>query len=178
MKKIVLLTALFLGISAMAIAQPRAIGGRLGYNLEASYQHALGNNFIEVDAGLIGYGRGIQATGIYDFVIVSPAWTSVGEWNLYAGPGISVGYRWHDKNWGVGNYKSWTHATILGIAGQIGLEYTFDFNLQLAIDYRPMIGVALGEGAGSWNNKKGDYKNARFYSNGFYDFALSIRYRF
>lgn len=187
MKKNFLVTALFLGIFVMAFAQPRAIGGRLGWNLEASYQHSLGNNFIEVDAGLIDYGRGIQASGIFDFVIASPDWTSQGEWNFYAGPGISLGYRWHDKLWGNYNYEvnydgrhydSWTSAAIVGVAGQIGLDYTFKFNLQLAVDYRPVFGVALGDGAGSWDSSKGEYRNARFYQEGLYDFAISVRYCF
>ncbi|MDD4847430.1 MAG: hypothetical protein PHR53_01500 [Bacteroidales bacterium] len=174
MKRFFVFIALFLGISAFVSAQPRAIGGRLGYNLEASYQHSLGNNFIELDAGLIGFGSGIQATGIYDFVIMSPNWTSKGEWNFYAGPGLTLGYRWHDKDF----YTRWTSAAIFGVSGQVGLDYTFPFNLQLAVDYRPLFGVAVGDNAGNWNDNKRKYNNARFYSEGFYDFAVSVRYRF
>lgn len=180
MKKF-LFIALFLGIYVMAVAQPRAIGARLGYNFEVSYQHTLGKNFVELDAGLVGYGRGIQLTGIYDFVIATPKWTSKGEWNFYAGPGASVGYLWHDW-WGGHSYNyyydNWPSAAILGVAGQVGLEYTFDFDLQLSFDYRPFLGVAIGKVAGKWNPNTGEYGKVRFYTAGFYDFALSIRYRF
>lgn len=178
MKKSFLLVALFLGISTMAFAQPRALGVRFGWNVEASYQHTLGNNFIEVDAGLIGYGSGFQASGVYDFVIASPNWTK-GEWNFYAGPGVGVGYRWHDHSYYNDWYSyGWSSSVIFGLVGQVGLDYTFPFNLQLALDYRPLIGLAIGDNAGKWNPSKNDYNNARFYTEGFYDFALSIRYRF
>lgn len=37
MKKLLLAITLIVGVSVAAIAQPRAIGGRLGWNLEVSY---------------------------------------------------------------------------------------------------------------------------------------------
>ena len=49
MKKIFLIAALALGFAVAASAQPRAIGVRVGNGGEVSYQHSLGNNFLEVD---------------------------------------------------------------------------------------------------------------------------------
>ena len=47
MKKIILTAALVLGLAAAASAQPRALGVRIGDGAEISYQHTLGNNFLE-----------------------------------------------------------------------------------------------------------------------------------
>ena len=51
MKKIIVIAALMLGFAVAASAQPRAIGGRLGNGAEVSYQHTLGQNFLEIDGG-------------------------------------------------------------------------------------------------------------------------------
>lgn len=53
MKKILAIAALALGVAVSAAAQPKAIGGRLGLGIEASYEHCVGSpNFFEVDLGL------------------------------------------------------------------------------------------------------------------------------
>ena len=52
MKKIILVAAMMLGFAVAASAQPRAVGIRIGNGGEVSYQHQLGRNFVEVDAGL------------------------------------------------------------------------------------------------------------------------------
>ena len=133
MKKIILVAALLLGFAAAAAAQPRAIGIRLS---EISYQHKLGVDFLEVDGGL-GLGLdgtfNVGATGIYNFMIAQPSWTSRGEWGFYAGPGASVGL-------GIGE----TNYLTLGAAGMVGLEYTFWFPLQLSIDFRQHLGIGNG----------------------------------
>ena len=136
MKKIILVAALVLGFAAAAAAQPRAIGARLGNGGEVSYQHQLGANFLEVDGGLgLGFDGtfNVGATGIYNFMIAQPAWTDRGEWGFYAGPGASVGL-------GVGE----TNYLTLGVAGMVGLEYSFWFPLQLSIDFRQHIGIGNG----------------------------------
>ena len=136
MKKIILVAALVLGFAVAASAQPRAIGVRVGNGGEISYQPQLGRNFLEVDGGL-GLGLdgtfNVGATGIYNFMIAQPAWTSRGERGFYAGPGASVGL-------GVGEANYLT----LGAAGMVGLEYTFWFPLQLSIDFRQHIGIGNG----------------------------------
>ena len=153
MKKIILIAAMVLGFAVAATAQPRAIGVRLGNGGEISYQHTLGNNFLEVDGGLgIFNGINIGATGIYNFMIAQPSWTSRGTWGFYAGPGAGVAL-------GLGEEANFLSVSV---AGMIGLEYTFDFPLQLSIDLRDNIGLGFG-GHGLWNHPS---------------VALGVRYRF
>ena len=139
MKKIILVAAMVLGFAAAAAAQPRAIGVRLGNGGEVSYQHTLcGENFLEVDGGLgLGFDGtfNVGATGIYNFMIAQPQWTDKGEWGFYAGPGAAVGFGFGDANY-----------FTLAVAGMVGLEYTFDFPLQLSLDVRPQIGFGFGHG--------------------------------
>ena len=82
-----MIAAMVLGFAVAASAQPKAIGLRVGYGAELSYQHNVGENFIEADLGLASFKNlGIAAT--YNFNIAQ-----FGEgFNFYAGPGISVGY--------------------------------------------------------------------------------------
>ena len=136
MKKIILVAAMVLGFAAAAVAQPRAIGVRIGNGGEVSYQHTLGENFLEVDGGLgLGFDGtfNVGATGIYNFMIAQPQWTSQGEWGFYAGPGVAVGL-------GLGEASYFS----LAVAGMVGLEYTFNFPLQLSLDVRPQIGLGFG----------------------------------
>ena len=154
MKKIIVLAAVILGFSVAAAAQPRAIGIRIGNGGEVSYQHTMGQNFLEVDGGLgLGFDGvfNIGATGIYNFMIAQPQWTDRGEWGFYAGPGASVGL-------GIGeaNYLN------LAAAGMVGLEYTFWFPLQLSLDFRQHIGFSFSEKP-LWTPS---------------NIALSVRYRF
>lgn len=132
MKKIIMIAAMVLGFAVAASAQPRAIGVRIGNGGEISYQHSLGNNFLEVDGGLgLGFDGvfNVGATGIYNFMI-----SEFGDgFGFYAGPGASVGL-------GLGDANYFT----LGVAGMIGIEYTFDFPLQLSLDFRQHIGIGNG----------------------------------
>lgn len=122
MKKLLVVLSLVLGISAAAVAQPRAIGVRGSYGAEISYQHNLGSNFLEGDLGW--WDGGVAVTGVYDFVLASPQWTA-GTWNVYAGPGAGIA---------LGDGVS------VGVCAQIGLEYTFgSIPLQLSLDMRPNI---------------------------------------
>lgn len=151
MKRILITLAVMLGFAVAASAQPKAIGVRIGNGGEISYQHTLGNNFLEVDGGLgLGLDKvfNVGATGIYNFMIAQPQWTDRGEWGFYAGPGASVGL-------GVGEVNYFT----LGAAGMVGLEYTFWFPLQLSIDFRQHIGI----GNGFWSHSS---------------IGLGVRYKF
>lgn len=145
MKKILVMLTLALGISAAAVAQPRAIGVRGSYGAEISYQHNLGSNFLEADLGF--WDGGFAVSGVYDFILASPQWTA-GTWNVYAGPGASLG---------VGG------GVTVGVCAQVGLEYTFgSIPLQLSLDLRPNI-VTIHDGIG--------------FVSGFWP-ALGIRYAF
>ena len=149
MKKILTIAVLALGLSLAAAAQPRAIGARMGWGFEASYQHTMkGADFLEADLGLFTYA--LNGAVVYNFMIAQPAWTDRGEWGFYAGPGAAVGLN-------VIGDSSFN----LSAAGQVGLEYTFWFPLQLSFDIRAQLGYAFG--------------HAFYFGIGP---ALSVRYRF
>ena len=155
MKKIILIAAMVCGFAVAASAQPRALGLRLGYGAELSYQHNLnGANFLEADLGLndFAYFNGSVA---YNFMIAQPSWTDRGEWGFYAGPGAAVGA-------GSGVFN-------VGLAGQVGLEYTFHFPLQLSVDLRPQLGLVSATAA--------DVTVRQFGIWGWYP-SLGVRYRF
>lgn len=127
MRKIIIAAALVFGFAVAASAQPKAIGARFGYGVDLSYQHNVNSaNFIEADLGLANFAH-LNVAATYNFMIAQPEWTSQGEWGFYAGPGVALGA-------GSGIFN-------VGIAGQVGLEYTFDFPLQLSIDLRPQLGL-------------------------------------
>lgn len=154
MKKFILIAALVLGVAFAAAAQPKAIGLRWGWNTEISYQHNLGGaNFVEANIGTFGFDS-FDISSTYNFMIAQPAWTSRGDWGIYAGPGLALGF------------NSWY--TNFAIQGQVGLEYTFWFPLQLAVDIKPQFGLWAGN------------RQAGFFTEGMYGFApsFSVRYRF
>ena len=138
MKKIILAAALVLGFAVAASAQPRAIGVRIGNGGEISYQHSMGSNFLEVDGGL-GLGLvddvfNVGATGIYNFMI-----SEFGNgFGFYAGPGAGVGLALGEVNY-----------LALSAAGMVGIEYNFNFPLQISLDFRQHIGIGFS-GNGIW----------------------------
>ena len=151
MKKIILVAALILGFAAAAAAQPRAIGIRGGFGAGVSYQHTVGANFIDAD---LGFGNGLNLAATYNWMLAQPQWTSRGEWGVYAGPGAALGLGFGDASF-----------FNVGVAGEVGLEYTFWFPLQLSVDIRPQLGLVTAGGAsafGLW---------------GWYP-TLAVRYRF
>ncbi len=134
MKKLIISLIFVVGIVSVLSAQldKKAIGVRFGgfsgYGAEVSYQQPLGANRVEFDLGLNGWGFGLN--GLFQWVKPLP--------QLYEG------FNWY---WGVGaglglyNFNSAGTAFGLGVLGQIGLEYNFEFPLQLSIDYRPGLYV-------------------------------------
>lgn len=159
MKKIILTTlAIFAGlafINAQEIAD-NAIGLRLGdsdgFGTEISYQRALGgNNRLEVDLGWRsgdGYD-GFKLAGLYQWV-----WELDGSFNWYAGAGGGLGTYSFDNN------NNNNNETFAFVAGDVGIEYSFDFPLLLSLDFRPELGF-------------GDFNNDLDF-----DIALGIRYQF
>ena len=153
MKKILLTIILIAGFALAASAQPRALGLRLGWGAELSYQHNVsGADFVEANLGLYTFNA-INLASTYNFMIAQPNWTDRGEWGFYGGPGAALGVGFMEEN------KGYVH---LAVAGQLGLEYTFWFPLQLSFDLRPQIGFQFGS-------------KALYYGIGP---ALSVRYRF
>ena len=156
MKKTLLIVIALLGLSLAAVAQPKAIGVRGGlfgphFNGEISYEHW---------ATLFDNGNGFKATALYNFTFAQPEFTDRGEWGFYAGPGLAVGY-------GTGNKLKEDGTTepkarpFVGLAAQLGLEYTFWFPLQLSVDFRPSFMIPAFMNRGNW-----------------YGFAIAARYAF
>ncbi|WP_298348394.1 hypothetical protein [uncultured Dokdonia sp.] len=144
MKHTIYTLLLFIGISVTAIGQeisPNAIGLRLGdnngFSTEVNYQRALSeNNRLELG---LSWRTGnnfdaIKGTGIYQWV-----WNIDGGLNWYAGAGASVGSFDVDEDFpGFDNNDS---EFFLNAAGDIGIEYRFDFPLLLSLDFRPEIAI-------------------------------------
>lgn len=160
----------------LASAQERAIGARAGATgFEISYQHeTVDEHFVVVDLGIdFGYNVntkiGAKLTGVYNFIWARPAWTKKGSWAIYAGPGLSVGAvndRIVIKD-GDNRRDAFQSGMLVGIVGQVGLEYNFEIPLQLALEVRPVVGMHINKGV-------------TFYDNGFLGLApsLAVRYRF
>ena len=137
MKKLIAVVVAVMAISFVASAQPRAFGIRIGGDVEASYQHQLGRNFLEADLGLGFAMSALQLTGVYDFVIAH-----TNNFSFYAGPGVQVN-TWKDS-------EKRTNAGI-GIGGQLEFEYAFgSIPFNIALDWRPMWNF-IGR-YGSWSS--------------------------
>lgn len=137
MKKICAIIIALAAFAAAASAQSRAIGIRAGGDAEVSYQHYLGNNFLEADLGWAFVGKGLQITGVYDFMLANS-----GNFNFYLGPGAQIN-SWTDSE-GKGRFG-------IGIGAQLGAEYqigAIPFNVSL--DWRPMWNF-IGS-CGSWSS--------------------------
>ena len=179
MKKIFVILLGMLALSAAASAQPRAIGVRMGWGYELSFQYSFAQyQFLQVDLGATVdpylYPDGARLTGTYNFIFSEPMWTSRGDWAWFAGVGAAVGII-HRPEYSVNEegekVKKDYNYFMAGAVPQFGLEYTFWFPLQLSLDIRPTIGVALGKGRGM----------GPFYMDGItFGFipTLSVRYRF
>ena len=140
MKKILFVAVLALA-SIMAYAQPRAIGGRLGYGVEVSYQHGLGEaNMVQLEVGVPAFNS-LEAACTYDWIDPFGAavpWNEKGEWHWYMGVGGALATNFN------------FNAGFVGAAGRIGIEYDFWFPLQLSIDFRPTLGVVFGNGGAAF----------------------------
>lgn len=191
MKKLFLAAMLVMASVAMVMAQPRAIGGRLGYGVEFSYEHQLGQNMLSIDAGFPGLfisGIGIEAAATYDWINpfgTAIPWDERGEWNWYMGVGAGVGAYfdlvggWHGNDYAI---RHWNNRIFVGAAGRVGIEYNFWFPLQLSVDWRPIIGPEFG------HNVVRDTKGNAISSDPYVDFcldglymggiALGVRYKF
>lgn len=161
MKKLILSTFMLLGLALSTQAQDiskNALGLRIGDNdglgTEISYQRGLGkNNRLELDLGWRNSNDvdGFKLAGLYQWV-----WNIEGGFNWYAGVGGGVGTWSYNEN---GNKDSGSY---FFAAGDIGIEYNFDFPLQLSLDFRPEL---------YFNND--DFIDDNFGP----DIALGIRYR-
>ncbi|MVO08430.1 hypothetical protein GOQ30_04535 [Flavobacterium sp. TP390] len=165
MRKLILTAFMLVGLAFSSQAQDiskNALGLRLGDNDgfggELSYQRGLSdNNRLEFDLGWRNSNHidAFKLVGLYQWV-----WNIDKGFNWYAGVGAGVGsWSIDEKYYGADDSGSYILA-----AGDIGIEYNFDFPLQLSLDFRPELYFG------------GDYAD---YRDGFGpDIALGIRYRF
>ena len=138
MRKLFLLSITFFGFTALLSAQdisPNAIGLRLGdsngFGTEISYQRGLSdNNRLEFDLGWRSGNNydGFKLTGLYQWV-----WNLDGNFNWYVGAGGGLGSYGYDD-------PAFDDETFLFAAGDIGIEYGFDFPLLISLDFRPELG--------------------------------------
>ena len=179
------------GTNESAPSIPRSMGFRVGATgFDATYQHIFKKNqFLQGDLGVDwGYnanGRpGVRATAVYNFIWARPAWTHKGYWAIYSGPGLTLGYVNDMVSYRVGNEVKHTLKTqgdagfMAALAVQVGLEYTFEFPLSLALEVRPVFGLHINDGveiAGQQYASK-----VGFYDNGLLGFVptLGVRYKF
>ncbi len=124
-------------------------GSSLG--TEISYQHGLtSNNRLEVDLGFTSSYKYVNnfrqdynswaLTGIYHWV-----WKLKFDDNLnwYAGPGARIGTWSHN----LGYDYAYNNGLFVAAAGDVGLEYSFQQGIQLALNARPEIGL-INHGSG------------------------------
>ena len=159
MKKLFVLRIVLLGFAFSSYAQDiseNAIGLRLGdsdgFGAEISYQRALGeNNRLEADLGWRSSTafNAFKLTGLYQWVFPLD-----GDFNWYAGAGGGL------ASFNGKNILGGQNETAFFVAGDIGIEYSFDIPLLLSLDFRPELGF-------------GDFTDGLDF-----DIALGIRYQF
>ncbi|WP_395059440.1 hypothetical protein [Flavobacterium sp.] len=161
-KKTILVATMLIGLAFSSQAQSiskNAIGLRLGDNDgfggEVSYQRKLAtNNRLELDLGWRNSNDvdAIKLAALYQWI-----WNIDGGFNWYAGVGGGAGTWRHDR------YEINDNGAFGFVAGDIGIEYDFDFPLQLSLDFRPEI----------------YFNSDTFRENNFGpDVALGVRYKF
>lgn len=135
MKKVFTTVLIMFTIVSVSLAQPRAIGGRLGYNEEFSYQHAITDGmYVDLTAGAGNMWSAwsyADVTATYDWVF-----NIKGIWNWFVGPaaGIGVGYGRYYSEYNIMPFR-------VNVGGQIGFEWQFNIPLNLTVDWRPMVNV-------------------------------------
>lgn len=165
MKKLLLIAVMAVAGVSFAVAQPRAIGANLGGSIGFSYQHGFGEaNMLDVSVYTpisVGRGQIWGLSGIVTYDWIDPfgatvPWNEKGEWHWYMGVGGAGGIFFSNPSLGY-----------VGAAGHFGIEYDFWFPFQLSLDWRPVIGVALGGGGAAFN------------THGLYEgITLGVRYKF
>lgn len=153
-----MLIGLVIGTQAQEISK-NAIGLRFGtssgFGTEISYQRRFSNiNRLELNLGWVTNSdrNRFKLLGLYQWV-----WNIDKGFNWYAGAGAGAGF------WKNNNSDNKSSSGILGvIAGNLGIEYNFDFPLQLSLDVRPEFAFDNDAITNSLN----------------LDLALGIRYKF
>lgn len=128
MKKFLLLVvAVVFASTAFAQDYKNSIGLRLGNGAEIQYErHFSAKNYLEVNAGLYGFGNSFFGNATYNWNCCEWDWTpNAGKWFLSAGVGASLGL--------------WEKAFQVGIAGDVAFGIRFNKPVTLSLDYRPTV---------------------------------------
>ena len=180
---------MLLAVSVMA--EPRALGLRVGADIEASYQHFLNDNYLQLDLGLNGY-KGVGTVITYNFTRDFAT-----NWVFSYGFGIGGGYDWYKSHeWRHKYYEPVLDASgqptgtekrhveyTEGKAGYFGIVANLALEVQIAsapiaidLNYRPLIGVMVGD------SKPEGYREDKltwaYFLRGLWDVTLGIRYLF
>lgn len=133
MKKIILSAMLVFGCLTFANAQQNALGLKFGTGTDLSYQRTLNNsNRLELNLGLSSFNDGhLAVSGIYQWV-----------WN------ITNGFNWYA---GVGAGAAFASDFHLNALANLGIEYNFNFPLQLALDFKPALSITPDFGNFAFN---------------------------
>lgn len=163
MKRLILLSVFVIGCSLASQAQEIAknaiglrIGDNKGFGTEISYQRGLNENK-RLEFGLSWHSGSdydaYKLSGLHQWV-----WHLEDRFNWYAGVGGGVGSVQFDRRHDY--YRKSKSDTFVFVAGDIGLEYNFEFPLIISLDFRPEIG---------FGNYRDDLN---------FDIALGLRYQF
>lgn len=161
------LLGLLLGVNE-AKAQPKSIGLRLGYNLEAAYEHTLGPGFLLGTFGVMGYSASIAGSVSYNWIPTT--WGDRKAWELFVGGGLGVANIFWEPN-----------IFAIGPMGSVGVQYSFWFPLMLTASWKPTFAVGIYS-----------YKESRvhgyvieeahtevgYFLPALFDFALTVSYKF
>lgn len=169
MKKITFILLFVFGGANLILAQSisqHALGLRLGdsdgFGAELSYQTALGNNNrAQFDLGWRDSREydAFKLAGVYQWVQ-----NIDGGFNWYYGFGGGLGSAdFEARDNGNGNFTDDDDGLFIFAAGNVGIEYNFDFPLLISIGTRPELGLINYDG---------------FDNNFLFDLALGIRYQF
>ena len=160
MKKLVLAIVAVFALGSVSYSQMH-LGARIndgwGLGAELSFQYGLSDaNRIEADLGHSWWGDSYDHRS-YTTLSATYQWTFniVAGFGWFVGPGAQIGL--YNRAGSAVENESYLR---LAAVGQIGLEYEFDFPLQLTLDVRPGFDVLHA-------------------SDGFvYSYAFGVRYRF
>lgn len=133
------------GKAAYASSSPRAIGLRLGYGVSLTYQQQVSANMVSIDIDAPAFS-GVGAAVTYDWLNpfnTQIPWAKRGCWNWYLGAGLGASVNFSSHSYPIEENTRHSNTTMIGsgVVGRIGVEYEFWFPMQLALEYRPTIGI-------------------------------------
>ena len=145
MKKLVFSVLLAFCAVTFANAQSNALGARfgglLGGGAEASFQLGISNvNRMEFGLGLHSRGgwNAMSASAVYQWVFDLSSLEPGFNWYT----GVGGGLHWYSA-YKVRNVTVYDGGATIAVLGVLGIEYNFDFPLQLSLDFRP--GIYFGD---------------------------------